>query len=183
MIVAPANGFDHGRAHDALGDVEATVFLCRLLAERAPEVWSAFMRFSQKAAVVDYIQSEPIFCLSDFYYNRPYSWLVTTLGQNPSNGAEFYVYDLAIDPDSLLSLNDTELADRLAMSPKPVRRLRANAAPLIMAAEDAPEVCAARRIESDEIERRVETLNENDEFRARLLLAFELTRREWGPSI
>jgi exodeoxyribonuclease-1 len=36
--VAPANGFDHADAHDALADVEATIFLCRLIAERAPDI-------------------------------------------------------------------------------------------------------------------------------------------------
>src|ERR1700674_4524773 len=94
--LAPLNGFVHHQAHDAMADVEATMFLCRRLAESAPEVWSAFMRFSQKAAVSDHILAEPIFCLSDFYFGKPYSWLVTTIGANPDLNTEFYVYNLAI---------------------------------------------------------------------------------------
>jgi exodeoxyribonuclease-1 len=41
--VAPLNGFAHERAHDAVADVDATIFLCRILMEQAPELWSAFM--------------------------------------------------------------------------------------------------------------------------------------------
>jgi exodeoxyribonuclease-1 len=95
--VAPANGYTHDLAHDAMSDVEATIYLCRLLLERAPTVWSSFMRFSKKAAVVDYISDERVFCVTDFYFGKPYSYLVTTLGQNEENKAEWYLYDLSIE--------------------------------------------------------------------------------------
>src|ERR1700730_6435916 len=99
--VAPLNGFAHNHAHDALADVEATIFLCRTIVEKAPDLWSAFMRFGQKAAVADHISSEPVFSLSDFYFGNPYSWLVSTIGSNTENNSEFYVYDLSIDPETL----------------------------------------------------------------------------------
>ena len=78
--VAPANGFEHDLAHEAVSDVEATIHLCRLICEKAPSVWSAFMRFSKKAAVTDYIGQEPVFCISDFLFrqalfpSRHYHW-------------------------------------------------------------------------------------------------------------
>ena len=96
--MAPGNGFAHDQAHDAVADVEATIFLCRLLMERAPDLWSAFMRFSQKAAVIDHVLAEPVFCLSDFYFGAPYSWIVTVIGSKSDNPSEFYVYNLAIEP-------------------------------------------------------------------------------------
>src|SRR6185437_16734710 len=46
--LAPANGFDHGSAHDAISDVEATIHMCRIIAARVPEHWSNFVRFAQK---------------------------------------------------------------------------------------------------------------------------------------
>ena len=136
--IAPANGFDHKNAHDALADVEATIHMCRVLSERAPEIWSTFMRFSQKAAVVDYIASEEIFCLSEFYFGKHFSWLLTTLGQNKKNSSEYYLFNLEIDPNELMSLTDEQLSDRLEVLPKPLRRIRCNAAPILMAADDAP---------------------------------------------
>jgi exodeoxyribonuclease-1 len=96
--VARLNGFAGGPAHDATSDVEAVIFLCRLLMTRAPDLWSAFMRFSQKASVTDYVLAEPIFCLSDFYFGESHSWIVTALGRNPENNSEFFVYDLSVDP-------------------------------------------------------------------------------------
>jgi exodeoxyribonuclease I len=176
--VAPLNGFAHDRAHDAIADVEAVIFLCRLLMDRAPEVWSAFMRFSQKAAVCDHVLAEPIFCLSDFYFGSPYSWLVTVIGSNPENSSEFYVYNLAIDPLSLRDLPDDDLVQRVDTSPKPVRRLKSNACPIIMPVENAPAIATATHLASEELARRTEFLRDNAAFRERLIGAFQATKEE-----
>jgi exodeoxyribonuclease-1 len=180
--VAPENGFKHDRAHDAMGDVEATIFLCRLLMAKAPDVWSAFMRFSKKAAVVDYIGGEPVFCLSDFYFGKPYSFLVTSIGRNQENNNEWYVYNLEIEPESLMLLAESELAARLAEQPKPVRRLKSNAAPMLFAAGDAPSICKALECGLEEVERRAALLQSDTAFRKRLISAFESRKEEYPPS-
>lgn len=180
--VAPANGFVHDRAHDAMGDVDATIFLCSLLAERAPEIWSAFMRFSQKASVVNFISDEPMFCLSDFYFGKPYSWIATVLGQNSTDKNEWYVYDLQVDPGLLQGLSDAELRTRLSGSPKPLRRLRSNTAPMLFPAEDAPHICNGRDCGSEELERRANILQADKALRDRLVSAFEALKKVYDPS-
>lgn len=181
--IAPANGFKHDRAHDALGDVEATIFLCRLLAEKAPHIWSSFMRYSTKAAVVDYISEERVFCVSDFFFGKPHSCLVTTIGQNQENQAEWYVYNLGVDPESLLPLSEVQLIGRLDQSPKPVRRLKSNAAPMLFPAEDAPEICKGREHSPEELERRAGMVQEGTALRKRLVSAFESQKEKYPPSL
>lgn len=181
--VAPLNGFAHERAHDAAADVEATIFLCRMLAEKAPEVWSSFMRFSQKAAVVDYLSAERVFCLSDFYFGKPYSWIVTEIGRNAEIGSEHFVYNLAIDPDSLRDLSDDDLVARLARLPKPVRRLKSNGCPIIVPVDDAPAIARAAEFGFDELMHRADVLAGDDALRARLIAAFQSTQQEREPSI
>jgi exodeoxyribonuclease-1 len=136
------------------------------------------MRFSQKAAIADYILAEPIFCLSDFYFGTPYSWLVTVIGANADNHSEFYVYNLLIEPESLINLSDEELFIRLSLSPKPVRRLRSNACPIIVPMEDAPAIATAAQLGTEELSRRTEFLHAHEEFRARLIETFQSTREE-----
>ena len=51
------------------------------LPKRPRGVWAAFMRFSNKAAVIDYLSEESIVALSDFYFGKPYSWHVTLIGR------------------------------------------------------------------------------------------------------
>ena len=46
--LAPANGFAHDNAHDALADVEATIHICRLIRDRAPSEWrNAILAFDE----------------------------------------------------------------------------------------------------------------------------------------
>ena len=60
-MLAPANGFSHVTAHDAMGDVEAMIHMCRILAERAGKHWSNFVRFAQKAAVLTFAEEDQVF--------------------------------------------------------------------------------------------------------------------------
>ncbi len=180
--VAPANGYNHDLAHDAMSDVEATIHICRLVLDKAPSVWSSFMRFSKKAAVVDYISDERVFCVADFYFGKPYSHLVTVLGQNEKNNAEWYLYDLSIEPAELAGFDDEQLAKRLAEWPKPVRRLKSNGAPMLFSADDAPESCHGRELDNNELERRAEIVQTDFTLRKRLIAAFESHRAEYPTS-
>jgi exodeoxyribonuclease-1 len=46
---APANGFNHANAHDALADVEATIFMTKFIRNNAPELWSAMIALASKS--------------------------------------------------------------------------------------------------------------------------------------
>lgn len=175
--LAPANGFDHSAAHDAMVDVEATIHMCRLIAEREPEHWSRFVRFAQKAAVTDFVLEEDVFVLTDFYYARPYSWMVTAIGTNPENGSEMFVLDLANDPDDLVARSDEDLWSVLAQSPKPVRGMRTNAGPIIMAYDDAPEELRDALPALDELRRRAARVK-GDAALCERLIATRLASRE-----
>lgn len=181
--LAPANGFEHSNAHDALADVEATIAVCRLLLERVPEVWSNLCRVSQKQAALDFIASEETICLVETYYGNTYAWIVAPLGRNPENPAEFLVFDVLVDPESLGELDDDELVGRLTASPKPVRAIRANACPLIFPSEDAPEIADATKMDADVLGKRVEMLKGDDGLRQRLINGWISTRPSWEQSI
>ena len=60
-MLAPANGHNHVAAHDAMCDMEATIYMCRILADRAGGHWSNFVRFAQKAAVLDFVEQDEVF--------------------------------------------------------------------------------------------------------------------------
>ncbi len=115
-----------------MADVEATIHMCRLITERELKYWSGFVRFAHKSAVTNFALESELFTLTDFYNTRPYSWLVTVIGPNPENGSEMLVFDLSRDPDDLASLGDENLVTCLTSSPKPVRTMRTNAAPIAL---------------------------------------------------
>lgn len=134
--LAPANGFNHANAHDALADVEALIHLCRMVRNRCPDLWGRFQRFDSKPAVEDFLRREDAFLLLEFHPVTTAPYVATAVGSNNANVA--YCYDLAIDPDDLRGLSDTELAVRLARAPRPLRKVKKNAAPCLCPLDEAP---------------------------------------------
>ena len=180
--LAPANGFNHESAHNALGDVEATLYLCRLVFERAPDLWSSLVQYTKRATVVDFVTSEPLFSVTDFYANHAYSWGVTFIGESPEITTDLLVFDLYHDPVEFNSLPDGDLLARLSQVPRPVRRVRSNAAPIIRPLEDAPSFVSTAGIPLDVLEGRVSYLQQNEELRTRLCTLFVQTRSVREPS-
>ena len=181
--LAPANGFNHSAAHDAMGDVEATIHLCRLVAARADVYWSNFVRFAQKSAVLDFVRDEEFFCFTGNYFGKTYSWMVCRIGENPAYAAEQLVFNLAVDPEKLALLDDDALAARLTKRPKPVRVLRANTSPALLAYEDSPSHLRTAVPEEHVLRRRAARIRGDEYFARRLVSAFLSTRPERTPSV
>lgn len=122
--LAPANGFDHTNAHDAMADVLATIHLARCVSERAPEVFSRFVRFAMKPSVAAFLDEEEAVVLTEYYFSRPYHFVVAPFGRDPDNPAKIFTLDLKHDLDWVASLPPDQLAVWVSKSPKPVRSIR-----------------------------------------------------------
>jgi exodeoxyribonuclease-1 len=129
--LAPANGFAHLNAHDALADVEATIHLVRLIRERAPNEWQRAIAHSVKANVVEFVAREPAFVLTECYFNRPFQFPLTRIGIASENAGTIFALDLRADIAALRSLSDQDLVTRISRSPRIVRAIRANAGPVM----------------------------------------------------
>ena len=181
--IAPLNGFRHDAAHDAMGDTEATLHLCRLVRKRAEGYWSNFVRFAPKATVLDFVEANDVFSFTDVFFGRAYSWMVTALGPNPDYDSEVFVFDLSNDPEAFAALADDDLSARLAASPKPVRRLRANAGPCILPCEDVPAPVRMRMPGTDDIRHRAAWIRGNEAFAQRLIAAMVGAREAKESSV
>ena len=165
--VAPANGFDHTNAHDALADVEATIHMCRLIRTRAPHIWEGLMRATTKAKVMEISDHNEQLALGEFYYGRGSARLVTPLGNNPNDPGQLLFFDLVNDPDKIRDLSDDELSIALARSPKIVRTLRANRNPILFDRSLLPDNTID--LQPDEIERRIKIVRNDVVLRDRLI--------------
>ena len=123
-MLAPANGFNHTHAHDALSDTEAVIFLCRMIKDRCPALWARFLRFSSKARTVEFLQREAAFVVLEVGGNRAAPFVVTAIG-DPANSSPAYCCDLNVDPTGLRDLSDADLAKRLGKRPSPLRKVKA----------------------------------------------------------
>ena len=122
--LAPANGYDHENAHDAMGDVEATSHLAKLIRDRAPEVWGRMMQLSRKQDTEDILKEEEILCLTQYFGGRAHNRYVTECGANPTYGASRAVFDLNQDPEPYLDMTIEELVHEMNKSPAVIRAVR-----------------------------------------------------------
>jgi exodeoxyribonuclease I len=177
--LAPANGFLHQNAHDAMADVEATIYLARVVKEKSPWVWDHLLKMGQKAEALRQAQSAPIRFYTEFSYNKPKHCLVTAIAVDQGNVIAF---DLAHDPAELLSVGDDSLKKWANSKPAPLRTIKANSSPLLFDIDMARGRVDLMKIGEPEIMRRAQVLQGTPELRKRLLRAYAETRETYEES-
>lgn len=129
--LARANGIDPGRSHSAAADVAATLALCQLIASKAPDLWSSFLRFANKAAVLEFIAEHDAFAAFEFTGGRQDVHPVTAIGYKPTDKNVRYCLDLTADLNTLRRMTKDELLAEVSKHEGPIRRLKANASPIV----------------------------------------------------
>lgn len=180
--IAPANGFLNHNAHDAMGDVEATIHMCKLVDDNVPDCWSNAIRFSQKNAAVSFINDELIYMYTASYFGKTYTYPVTTLRQNSEISTQYYVFDLSVDPIILNEMNDEELSRRLSSSPKPIRKIKVNASPILNLEDESPELIRSRFPDNVILEERANYLKNNQSLVSKLISFYEVSKKDYPIS-
>ena len=132
--LAPANGYSDHDAHDALGDVEATIHLARLIAQRSPDLWLELMQLADRVIVEEKIgSSNPLLHVERYGGGEPTGLPGCIIGYSEvSPRMAAFVNLEACDPVELNALDDQELDARLQKSPKVAKFIQTNAAPTLL---------------------------------------------------
>jgi exodeoxyribonuclease-1 len=134
-LLAPQNGFVAHNAHDALGDVEATIHLARMIAQRAPELWAEILSNCDKAAVQTRLASfQPMALVERFGGGPPRATIGCFCGTSASNTSQAAFFDLdAADPADLMAADDATIFAAVDATPKIIRTLAINKSPALLA--------------------------------------------------
>lgn len=179
--IAAANGLLHDKAHDALSDCIATLQLCRLVRDRADNIWQRFQRFASKAAVVQFIEVQDGFVLSEFRGGEAFHHPVAQVGQPADNPNGRFCLDLSRDPDDWAAMSDDELRAELCRKGTPLRRLAVNGAPALTEFWDAPETFLKGQ-EIETLEARARRLRQNQQLCSRIVDAYTAGWKQRAPS-
>ena len=181
-LLAEANGIPVSMSHTALADVSTTLALCRRIKDGAPEIWSQFLRFSQKASVESFVADEDAFVVSETIGNRHRTRVVTRIGRHTEQQAKHYLLDVSADLDALRELPQGELVNLCRDSARPIVTIRTNAAPTLWALYEATLEHLAPFKDEAEILDRVERLRSDRDFLERLRTAAQSAERVYSPS-
>ena len=165
--LARLNGFDTSNVHDAMTDTELTVKILDQIKKKQPELWPDYFRTSSKQVTEDIIRKEKIITLNEYFYGRSRLYCCAPLHPN-SFVHPIYRYaqvvDLRIDPEPLFKLSYQELKEKMKKTPKFLRTVRSNKAPVILDASYGMKVEPYNSIDPDLIKKRVEMIKSNEKF-------------------
>jgi exodeoxyribonuclease-1 len=132
--IAPLNGFTAHNAHDALGDVEATIYIARQIAQRAPALWAELLANRDKAYVQSSLATfQPMALVERFGGGLPRATIGCFCGTSPSNPNQAAFFDLdAADPADLLVADDAALFAAVDATPKIIRSVTINKSPALL---------------------------------------------------
>ena len=173
--LAPANGFKSHNAHDALGDVEATIFILNIIKTKAPELYDQLIETRNKSYNLRLLSSfKPVEVTFRFGGNYPKTY-TGCLCSIPSSNNRVGFFDLEQSDPMDVILGDNELIEAaMQKSPQRIRNIAINQADTIRPAKNTNDewdhICAViednidfRKTVSECINDRYESDEDDDE--------------------
>ena len=180
--LAETNGIAALSPHNTMADVSTTLTLCQIIRNRAPEIWSQFLKFSQKASVESFITEEDAFLIWETFGNNHCARVVTPIGKHSELAIRHYCLDVSADLDTLRGMSDNALISLCKGAARPIVTVRTNAAPTLWALYDAPQEHLGTFENEEEISEQVAQLREDRPFLERLRKAAQAAEPTYPPS-
>ncbi|WP_440919038.1 exonuclease domain-containing protein [Candidatus Pelagibacter sp.] len=162
-------GFDTSASHTAYVDAQNSLKVLRIIKDKHKEIWDTFLKTSTKASVETFLKNEGIYSTFENVKGRNMMYLTSTLHPNhcfhPSYASWGYVWDLRRDPEPLLNLPVNQLRDVLKKySPKALRVLKTNKAPVILDKQFALKQKPYSDLDLATIQKRAKLVRDNENF-------------------
>ena len=165
--LARLNGFESSGAHSALFDTELTVKILDLIRKKQPILWSEYLKTSSKVVAENLIKQENIFTLNEYFYGKSYLYLCAPLHPNSCVHPIYkwgQAVDLKVDVEAIQKLNYEDLKKEMKKSPKFLRTIKFNKAPIILEKNHGMKVEPYKKIDPSLISKRAELVKTNEKF-------------------
>ena len=131
--MAPANGFNEHNAHDALGDVRATIWLAKLIKETCPSIWEQYLRSINKNSILSVLKmKQPLSFIARNGKAPPREYITAFIGRSSEDRNKIVLIDLEVllekPADQLLEPDSSTFLDKF---PNLLHYVRLNAAPFL----------------------------------------------------
>ena len=167
------NGIESIDAHSALADTIMTVKVLNLIRDKQPELWPEYFKTSNKIIIENLIKQEKIFTIQESFYGKHKLFCVAPLHpkacEHPVYKGWFQAVDLQADIELIQQLNYGDLKREMKKSPKFLRTIRSNKAPIIIDQKYSMKVAPYNKIDSNLIMKRAELMKTNEKFSTDIL--------------
>jgi len=172
--LARMNGFESGGAHSALFDAELTVKVLSLIKSKQQNTWNSFLKTSSRVDAETVFKKEKIITLNEYFYGKSRLYLCAPL--HPKNCIHpvyqwGQVVDLRVDVEPLLNLSVNEIKSELKKTPKFLRTIRSNKAPMILDESHGMKAEPYSAMDKELIYKRAKLVRENEQFSQNVITA------------
>ncbi len=167
--LARMQGFDTSASHTAYVDAFNSLKVLRIIKDKHKNNWETFLKTSTKAAVETLLKSEGIYSIFENVKGKNMMYLACTMHPNhcfhERYGSWGYLWDCRRDPEPFLDLSVNQLRDSLKeFSPKALRVLKTNKAPIVLDKEFALKQKPYKDLDLATIQKRARLVRENENF-------------------
>ena len=165
--LARLNGFESSGAHSALFDTELTVKVLDLIKQKQPILWKEYFKTSSKIIVENMVKQEKIFTLNEYFFGNSRLYLCAPLHPNACMHPVYkwgQSVDLRFDVEAIQKLSYEDLKKEMKKSPKFLRTIRSNKAPIILDKSYGMKVQPYDKLDPNLINKRGELVKTNEKF-------------------
>ena len=165
--LARMNGFESGGAHSALFDAELTVKVLGLIKNNQKDTWNSFLKTSSRVDAETIFKKEKIITLNEYFYGKSRLYLCAPLHPKYCVHPVYQwgqAVDLRVDVEPLLNLSVNEIKAELKKTPKFLRTIRSNKAPIILDESYGMKAEPYNAMDKELIYKRAKLVRENEKF-------------------
>jgi len=165
--LARLNGFESAGAHSALFDTELTVKVLDLIKQKQPTLWQEYFKTSSKVIVENMVKQEKFFTLNEYFFGISRLYLCAPLHPNACMHPVYkwgQSVDLRFDIETIQKLSYEDLKKEMKKSPKFLRTIRSNKAPIILDQSYGMKVQPYSKLDPNIINKRAELVKTNEKF-------------------
>tara|TARA_Y100000741_G_scaffold88084_1_gene65104 strand:- start:184 stop:1614 length:1431 start_codon:yes stop_codon:yes gene_type:complete len=172
--LARMNGFESSGAHSALFDAELTMKILGLIKKKQPNTWENFFKTSSKLETETIFKKEKIITLNEYFYGKSRLYLCAPLHPKHCVHPIYQwgqVFDLRVDVEPLLNLSINELKKEMKKTPKFLRTIRSNKAPIIFDQSYGMKEEPYNAMDPALIKKRADLVKNNEKFAQNIMVA------------
>ena len=180
--LAQMQGIDASDAHSALADAELTAKILKIVKKKQEHTWDLFLRTANKSDTETIMKKGEVVTLNEYYYGKSRLHLVVPLHpkhcMHPIYQGWYYSIDLRTEIQPLINKSINELKVEMKKSPKFLRTIRANKAPIIIDAKYGMNAEPYNKLDKNVIKKRAEFVQNNEQFSQNILTALREVAEE-----
>ena len=168
------NGFDSSDAHSALFDASLTMKILNLIKKKQPNTWDTFLKTANKSDTETIFKKESMITLNEYFYGKSRLYLCAPLHPKHCIHPVYQwgqAVDLRVDVEPLIKMSINELKAQMKKTPKFLRTIRSNKAPIILGPEYGIKEEPYNAIDPSLIKQRAQIVRNNEKFSQNVLTA------------